>query len=161
VKVTDENGEEDYLNQSGGTDEGDHQQSGRSLMKIGLGFRSGGRGWERHLFDIHVINVYLTSAHCSAWVYDIGSVANIYNSKQELRNRRRLARDEVTMRIDNGSKVDIMAVGTLSLVLPLGLVLNLNKCYYVPTLSMNITSGSCLLQDGYHLNLRIMVVLFI
>jgi hypothetical protein len=43
-KVTDENGEEDYLNQSGGMDEKDHQQSGRSLMKNDLGFRTGGSG---------------------------------------------------------------------------------------------------------------------
>jgi hypothetical protein len=41
------------------------------------------------------------------------------------------------------------SVGTLSLVLPSGLVLNLNKCYYVLALSMNIISGSCLLQDDY------------
>jgi hypothetical protein len=53
------------------------------------------------------------------------------------------------MRAGNGSKVDMMAIGTLSLVLPSGLVLNLNKCYYVPVLSMNIISGSCLLQDSY------------
>jgi hypothetical protein len=52
------------------------------------------------------------------------------------------------MHVGNGSKVNVVAVGTLSLVLPLGLVLNLNKCYYVPALSMNIISGSCL-QDGY------------
>jgi hypothetical protein len=103
------------------------------------------------IFDIHVIAVYLTSTRCSAWVYDTSSAANICNSKQELRNKRRLARDEVTMRVDNGSKVDVMAVGTLSLVLPSGLVLNLNKCYYVPALSMNIISRSCLLQDGYSL----------
>ena len=31
--------------------------------------------------DIHVIDVYLTSAHSSAWVFDTGSVANICNSK--------------------------------------------------------------------------------
>src|SRR3954465_4871362 len=101
------------------------------------------------IYDIHVIDVYLTSARSSTWVFDTGSVANICNSNQELRNRRRLARDEVTMHVGNGSRVDVMAVGTLSLVLPLGLVLNLNKCYYVPALSMNIISGSCLLQDGY------------
>jgi hypothetical protein len=106
-------------------------------------------GTIKGIFDIHVIDVYLTSACCSAWVYDTGSVANICNSKQELRNRRRLARDEMTMRVSNGSKVDVMAISTLSLVLPSGLVLNLNKCYYVLALSMNIISGSCLLQDGY------------
>ena len=30
-----------------------------------------------------------------------------------------------------------------------GLVLNLNNCYLVPALSMNIVSGSCLIRDGY------------
>ena len=35
------------------------------------------------------------------------------------------------------------------LVVPSGLVMNLNKCYLVPALSMNIISGSCLLRDGY------------
>ena len=34
--------------------------------------------------DIHVIDVYLTNARSSAWVYDTGSVANICNSKQGL-----------------------------------------------------------------------------
>ena len=97
------------------------------------------------IFDIHVIDVYLTSARSSSWVFDIGSVAHICNSKQELQNKRRLARDEVTMRIGNGSKVNVIAVGMLPLHLPSGLVLNLNNCYLVPALSMNIMSGSCLL----------------
>ena len=33
--------------------------------------------------------------------------------------------------------------------LPLGLILVLHKFYYVPTLSVNIVSGSCLLQAHY------------
>ena len=100
---------------------------------------------KKGILDIHVIDVYLTSTRSSAWVFDTGSVANICNSKQELQNKRRLARDEVTMRVGNGSKVDVIAVGTLPLCLPSGLVLNLNNCYLVPALSMNIISGSCLL----------------
>src|SRR6266566_1422197 len=99
--------------------------------------------------DIHVIDVYLTNPRCSAWVFDTGAVAHICNSQQELRNKRRLAKDEVTMRVGNGSKVDVIAVGTLALRLLSGLVMNLNKCYLVPALSMNIISGSCLLRDGY------------
>src|SRR5215203_3652981 len=101
------------------------------------------------IFDIHVIDFYLTGSRSSAWVFDTGSIAHICNSKQELRNRRSLARDEVTMRVGNGSKVDVIAVGTLPLHLPSGLVLNLNNCYLVPALSMNIISGSCFMQDGY------------
>ena len=95
--------------------------------------------------DIHVIDVYLTNARSSTWVFDTGSVANICNSKQGLRIKRRLAKDEVTMRVGNGSKVDVIAVGTLPLHLPSGLVLDLNNCYLVPALSMNIISGSCLM----------------
>jgi hypothetical protein len=53
------------------------------------------------------------------------------------------------MHVGNGSKVDVIAVGTLPLRLPSGLVLNLNNCYLAHALSMNIISGSCLLRDGY------------
>ena len=53
------------------------------------------------------------------------------------------------MRVGNGSKVDVIAVGTLPLHLPPGLVLDLNNCYLAPALSMNIISGSCLMRDSY------------
>ena len=53
------------------------------------------------------------------------------------------------MRVGNGSKVDVIAVGALPLHLPTGLVLNLNNCYLVPALSMSIVSGSRLIRDGY------------
>ena len=53
------------------------------------------------------------------------------------------------MRVGNGSKVDVITVGTLPLHLPSGLVLDLNNCYLVPALSMNIISGSSLMRDNY------------
>ena len=53
------------------------------------------------------------------------------------------------MRVGNGSMVDVIAVSTLHLHLPTGLVLNLNNFYLVPALSMNIISGSRLMRDGY------------
>ena len=65
------------------------------------------------------------------------------------------------MRVGNGSKVDVLAVGTLPLHLPSGLILDLNNCYLVLALSMNIISGSCFVREVSHLNQRIMVVLFI
>ena len=40
------------------------------------------------IFDIHVIDVYLTSAHSHPCVFDTCSVAKISNSKQELQNKR-------------------------------------------------------------------------
>ena len=106
-------------------------------------------GKVKGIFDIHVIDVYLTNSRSRAWVFDSGSVANIRNPKQGLRIKRRLAKDKVTMRVGNGSKVDVIAVGTLPLHLPSGLVLDLNNCYLVPALSMNIIFGSCLMRDDY------------
>src|SRR3954465_2446661 len=53
------------------------------------------------------------------------------------------------MRVGNGCQVEVLAVGTMHPSLPLVLVLVLNKCYYVPALSVNIVSGSCLKRDHY------------
>jgi hypothetical protein len=105
---------------------------------------------DKGIFDIHVIDIYLSSAHSNMWVFDTGSVANIYNSQHDLRNKRRLERNEVTMWVSNDQRVDVVAVGALHLRLPSRLILVLNKCYYVPALSMNIVSGSRLSRDGYH-----------
>ena len=88
---------------------------------------------------ICVIDVYLTNARSSAWVFDTGSVAHVCNSKQGLRIKRRLAKDGVTMRVGNGSKVDVITVGMLPLH---------------PSLSMNIISRSCLMRDNYSFKLE-------
>ena len=53
------------------------------------------------------------------------------------------------MHVGNGSRVDVIIVGTLPLHMPSRLVINLNNCCLVPALSMNIVSGSCLMQSGY------------
>ena len=39
------------------------------------------------IFDIHVIDVYLTNSHSSASVFDTGYVAHICNAKEELWNK--------------------------------------------------------------------------
>jgi hypothetical protein len=54
------------------------------------------------------------------------------------------------MWVGNGQHVDIVVEVSLYLRLPSGMILVLNKCYYVPALSMNIVSGSRLSRDGYH-----------
>ena len=53
------------------------------------------------------------------------------------------------MCVGNGSKVDVIAINTLPLHLSSVLVLDLDNCYLVPALSMNIIFGSCLMRDGY------------
>ena len=59
------------------------------------------------------------------------------------------------------SKVDVIAIGTLPLCLPSGLVLNLYNYYLVPALSMNIYLDLVYHETVIHLSQRRMVVLFI
>src|SRR3990170_6884279 len=70
----------------------------------------------------------------------------ISNSKQELQNEQRLVAGEVTMCVGSDSKVNKIIIAH-SLYFS-GLVLNLNKCYLVFALSMNMIR-SCLLQYSY------------
>ena len=62
------------------------------------------------IFDIHVIDVYLTSARSNPWVFDTCSVAKISNSKQELHNEKRLVEGEATMCVGSDSKVDKITI---------------------------------------------------
>ena len=57
---------------------------------------------------------------------------------------------EVDLRVGNGARVVALVIGTYDLTLPSGLVLQLSNCYYVPTMSKNIISVSCLDNDGFH-----------
>ena len=62
------------------------------------------------IFDIHVIDVYLTSVYSSPWVFDTCSIAKISNSKQELQNKQRLVEGEVMMYVGSGSKIDMIII---------------------------------------------------
>ena len=68
---------------------------------------------------------------------------------QGLRNRRTLTEGEVDLRVGNGARVAALEIGDYSLSLPSGLVIILKNCYYVPSMSRNIISISCLDMDGF------------
>src|SRR3954469_2575714 len=70
------------------------------------------------IFDIHIVDLFLTSVGNTSWILDIGSVAHISNSTQGLRNKRHLLKDEVTMHVGNGYQVEVLAVGMMHLSLP-------------------------------------------
>ena len=68
---------------------------------------------------------------------------------QELKRSRLLAKGEVDLRVGNGARVATLAVGTYILTLPTRLVLELEDCYYVPSITKNIISISCLDKKGF------------
>ena len=68
---------------------------------------------------------------------------------QGLRNRRTLTEGEVDLRVGNGASVAALKIGDYSLSLLLGLVILLKNCYFVPAMSRNIISVSCLDIDEF------------
>ena len=68
---------------------------------------------------------------------------------QGLKGSRYLTRGEVDLRVGNGERVAALAVGTYELTLPSGLILNLENCYYVPTMCRNIISVSLFGQEMF------------
>jgi hypothetical protein len=65
-----------------------------------------------------------------------------------------LAEGEVDLRVATGANVTVVAVGTFELILPSGLILELNDCFYDPTMSRNVISVSYLDLDGFEFAIR-------
>jgi hypothetical protein len=62
---------------------------------------------------------------------------------------RSVEKGEVDFRVGNNARVAALNIGTMQLHLPSGFILELNNFYYVPSISRNIMSPSCLMKDGY------------
>ena len=103
---------------------------------------------EANTSGIYVIEVNLSTS--ASWVLNPGCGSHICVNVQGLRSSRSLAKGEVDLRVGNGARVAALAVGVYDLTLPSRLVFQLKNCYYVPTVSRNIISVSCLDVDGFH-----------
>ena len=104
------------------------------------------KGSETTSSSIYVIEVNLSTS--VSWVLDTGYGSHICVNVQGLKNSRSLAKGELDLRVGNGARVVVLAVGTYYLSLPSGLVLELDNYYYVPAMSRNIISISCLDMVG-------------
>ncbi|KAL4312808.1 hypothetical protein GQ457_01G025070 [Hibiscus cannabinus] len=71
-----------------------------------------------------------------------------------LHTRRIIAKGDVDLRVGNGARVAALAVGTYVFSLPSGLILNLENCYFVPSLTKNIISVSCLDKIGFEIIIK-------
>ena len=105
------------------------------------------KGSETSTSGIFVIEVNVTTS--TSWVLDTGCSSHICNDVQKLTRSRTLAKGEIDLRVGNGAKVAAIAVGIYSLVLPSGLIIELKDCYFVPAITRNIISVSCLDKEGF------------
>ena len=101
---------------------------------------------------IHVLEVNLSTY--DSWVLDTGSRSHIYTNVQALKRSKILAKGEVDQRVGNRARVATLAIGTYDLTFPSVLVLSLENCYYVPTMSRNIIYVSCLNKIGFEFIVR-------
>ena len=86
----------------------------------------------------------------NTWVLDTGSGTNICNMLQGLRNRRQVARGEMSLQVASGATVEATAVGSYHLRLPNNFILILNNCYFIENFICNIISVSALAVTGYN-----------
>ncbi|VFQ80972.1 unnamed protein product [Cuscuta campestris] len=102
-------------------------------------------------------DIYVSEANMSnftSWVMDTGCGSHICTSMQNLHEVRHLTEGEVQLKVRNGALVNALAVGTYVLSLPSGLLLHLNNCLFVPAISRNIISVSCLDKAGFSINVK-------
>ncbi|VFQ61951.1 unnamed protein product, partial [Cuscuta campestris] len=102
--------------------------------------------------EVYVIEVNMSIS--SSWVLDTGCGSHICTTMQGLKQSRRLTRGEIELRVGNGAPVAALAIGTYSLVLPSGLMLELNDCLYIPAISRNIICVSCLDKSGFIISIK-------
>ena len=65
--------------------------------------KTGGSTSSSRIFDIHGIDVFLTSSKSNSWVFDTRSITNICNTMQGLPKVRKIEKDEVLIRVGNGA----------------------------------------------------------
>ena len=80
--------------------------------------------------------------------------SHICSNVEGLKSSRRLKKGEVDLCVANGAKVAALMIGTYSLSLPSGLILNLEDCFYVPSIARNIISISSLCNKGFEFSFK-------
>jgi hypothetical protein len=84
------------------------------------------------------MDILIADSFINSWVFDTGSVAPICNLMQGLTRSRSMARGEVDFCVGNNARVAALSVRTMQLHLPSEFIMELNNCYFVPSLSRTL-----------------------
>lgn len=85
----------------------------------------------------------------NSWVLDTGCGAHICSNVQGLTRSRKVRLREIDLQVDNGSRVNVEKIGSYVIDLPSGFRLELNNCYFVPSITKNIISIPVLDNEGF------------
>jgi hypothetical protein len=85
----------------------------------------------------------------STWWIDSGATTHVANSMQGMSTRKILTRGARTIKVANGIDAAVEAIGDLPIKLKDGFTLQLHDVLYVPSLSRNLISVSCLADYGF------------
>ena len=98
-------------------------------------------------FESNVVNV-----NHNTWWIDFGSTIHVSNTLQGMQNLRKPVVSEQCIYSGNKMSSRVEAIGTCSLVLSSGFILELEKTFYVPNFSRNLISISRLVPLGFSFN---------
>ena len=86
-------------------------------------------------------------------VLDTGCGSHLVSSMQGLRSSMKVDKGDMDLQVANVARVVALAVGFYRLCLPSSFELILDQCYNVPSLSRNIISISCLVEQDLKFSL--------
>nr|GEV14190.1 zinc finger, CCHC-type [Tanacetum cinerariifolium] len=76
------------------------------------------------------------------WVYNTGRRTHICNTLHGLRKTRKLNHEALSLYVGNGMRAAVEAIGSFDLVLPSGLIILLDNCYFAPTITRGVVVTS-------------------
>ncbi|GKE06935.1 zinc finger, CCHC-type containing protein [Tanacetum coccineum] len=96
-----------------------------------------------------IFTIELYSFPSTSWVYDTRCGTHIYNTTQGLWGSKKLNPGALSLYMGNGQCVAVEAIVYYHLCLLSGLVIVLNNCHYVPSITRGIILVSRLYDDGF------------
>ncbi|GJS22623.1 retrotransposon protein, putative, ty1-copia subclass [Tanacetum coccineum] len=84
-----------------------------------------------------------------SWVYDTGCRTHICNTSHGLRESRKLKHGALSLYVGNGIRASVEAIESFDLILPSGLMIVLDICHFVRTITRGVVSISYLVDSGY------------
>ena len=101
---------------------------------------------------IYMIDTYLSYRDSASWVLDTGCTSHICNDSQRLTSKQKMRKGEVELRMGNGARVAVVALGVVNLKLSSGDYLSLEECHYVPSIVKEHHFSFLFRHDGIYLD---------